>query len=69
MRCSCEGWSRGGRGGAGGEMLTSAVSADRVDAAVLEDEDINEAISTPEMGSWEGVIEVDFVTNSSCSLE
>jgi DNA-binding HxlR family transcriptional regulator len=27
-------------------------------AAVLEDEDINEAISTPEMGSWEGVIEV-----------
>ena len=27
-------------------------------SAVLEDEDINEAISTPEMGSWEGIIEV-----------
>jgi hypothetical protein len=25
---------------------------------VLEDEDINESISTPEMGSWEGIIEV-----------
>ena len=26
--------------------------------AVLEDEDINESISTPEMGTWEGIIEV-----------
>jgi hypothetical protein len=25
---------------------------------VLEDEDINESISTPEMGAWEGIIEV-----------
>ena len=31
-------------------------------AAVLEDEDINEAISTPEMGSWEGIIEVVVAT-------
>ena len=26
--------------------------------AVLEDEDINESISTPENGEWEGIIEV-----------
>ncbi len=30
--------------------------------AVLEDEDINKAISTPEMGLWEGVIEVVVAT-------
>jgi len=38
--------------------VSSVLVAGMRELAVLEDEDINEAISTPEMGSWEGVIEV-----------
>ncbi len=60
-------WKEWGRGETEGRVQRSAVSVDFVGAAVLEDEDINEAISTPEMGSWEGVIEV--VVTTSCAAE